>query len=281
MEIDNLIGGTTAKITGVSNARFTRSTNAAFAKCDFGLAGLAALEMERQFRRLITRSVFIRDKSLDERLTWCAGIFGKIEHYRYFESSTDIFSAAREGYEVFLAHGDDPARLAKALRRNNAILSSKIKVALMAHSSPGDRALLLNAGFDLVADCRMQKAEYVARIVAIYTRSFKHAASVMGPFDGFRTVLRKYFAESVKVHEMRDRELLLLARLAARLNHSVHSRELRKAAAGQVSELTGRSLCVAISKLRKKLAPQYMIVSDYMSGYVLKTRVAGKPAATV
>lgn len=278
MAFDHMIGRTTAKFTVAPNTRFNKPSGAEPSHCETRLTGL---EMERQFRRLVTRSVFIRDKSLEERLAWCAEVFGKIEHYRYFESSTDIFSAAREGYEIFLAHGDDPVRLAKALRRNKAILSSKIKVALMAHSSPGDRALLLNAGFDLVADCRMHKAEYVARIVAIYTRSFKHGASVVGPLDGFRMALRKYFADAVKVDEMRDRELLLLARLAARLNHSVHSCELRKAPTGQVSELTGRSLCVAISKLRKKLAPEYTIVSDYMSGYVLKIRETGEPAATV
>lgn len=278
MEADYMIGRATAKVTGEVNSSFGHSARAQLTHCIVGLTGL---DMERQFRRLVTRSVYIRDKSLEERLAWCAEVCGKIEHYRYFENATDIFSAARAGYEIFLAHGDDPVRLAKALRRNKAILSSKIKVALMAQNTPADRALLLNAGFDLVADCRMHKAEYIARVVAIYTRSFKHAASVIGPLDGFRTVLRKYFAEAVRIEEMRDRELLLLARLAARLNHPVHSSELRKAPTGHVSELTGRSLCVVISRLRKKLAPEYEIVSDYMSGYVLKIRDAGECAATV
>lgn len=275
----NNMGRPTAKVTSVSNTLFNTRTRAVFAKSEAGLAGLTVLEMERQFRRLITRSVFIRDKSLEERFAWCAGVFGTIEHYRYFENATDIFSAAREGYEIFLAHGDDPVRLAKMFRRNKAILSSKIKVALMAHSSPADRALLLNAGFDLVADCRMEKAEYVARIVAIYTRSFKHGASVVGPFDDFRIVLRKYFSKEVATKDMRDRELLIMVRLSEKLNHPVHSSELRRAPTGHVTELTNRSLCVAISNLRKKLAPEYTIVADYMGGYVLKFRQPCERAA--
>lgn len=226
----------------------------------------------RQFGKLAARSVFIRDKTLPERLEWCGQVFGDIPQLRYFESSTGIFSAARESYDVFLAHGDDPVRLGKMLRRNKAILCSKIKVALMGQSLPLDRAQLFNAGFDLVADCRMPKEEFVARVVAIYNRSFKHAPSVFGPLDGLRTVLRKYLAGSVPIEVIRDRELLLLARLAARKKMSVHSNELRKGATGHLYELSEKSLCVAISHLRKKLAPQYQIVSDYMNGYVLKDR---------
>lgn len=281
MRDQNLTGKMTAKIAGTKNTRSSRSISAPFGKCEVGLTHLTEREMERQFRHLVTRSMFIRDRLLDERLAWCAGVLGKIEHHQYFENSTHIFSTARESYEIFLAHGDDPVRLAMVLRRNKPILSSKVKVALMAQSLPGDRVLLLNAGFDLVADCRMPKAEFVARVLAIHTRSLRHAASVIGPFNGFRTVLRKYFSQSVNVEKIRDRELLLLARLSARMNYSVHSTELCRAPTGNVSELTEGSLSVAISKLRKKIAPEYVIISDHMGGYVLKFREAGEPVATV
>lgn len=277
----HITGKITAKIAGAENASSSRSTSAPFAKCEVGLTHLTEREMERQFLHLVTRSMFIRDKLLDERLAWCAGVLGKIEHHRYSENSTYIFSTARENYDVFLAHGDDPVRLAVALRRNKSILSSKVKVALMAQSLPVDRVLLLNAGFDLVADCRMPKAEFVARVLAIYTRSLRHAASVIGPLNGFRTVLRKYFAESVNIEKIRDRELLLLSRLAARMNYSVHSTELCRAPTGNVSELTEGSLSVAISKLRKKISPKYVIISDHMGGYVLKFRETGEPVVTV
>lgn len=233
---------------------------------------VTVLEMERQFRRLRARIVFIRDRCLDERQAWLRDLYGETEQYRYFENQTDIFSAAREGYDVFVAHAEDPVRLGKLLRRNRAILTSKIKVAVMAQSTPLDRAQLLNAGFDLVVDCRMHRTEYIARIAAIRVRMYRHALSVMGPLDDLRIVLRKYVAEEIQMDTIRNRELLLLSRLAARKNLPVHASELQKSAVGQVRELTRKSLCVAISRLRRKIAPQFQIVSDYADGYVLKDR---------
>lgn len=230
------------------------------------------LEMERQFRRLRARIVFIRDRCLDERQAWLRDLYGETEQYRYFENQTDIFSAARESYDVFVAHAEDPARLGKVLRRNRAILTSKIKVAVMAQSTPLDRAQLLNTGFDLVVDCRMHPTEYIARIAAIRVRMYRHALSVMGPLDDLRIVLRKYVAEEIHMDTIKNRELLLLSRLAARKNMPVHASELQKSAVGQVRELTRKSLCVAISRLRPKIAPQFKIVSNYADGYVLKDR---------
>lgn len=227
-------------------------------------------EMERVFRRLNTRIVFLRDKALDERSRWIEAIYGEHQQFRYFEHLTSAFSAARDDYKVFIAHGEDPARLGKVLRRNRAILTTKIKVAVMAQSLPQDRALLLNSGYDLVVDSRMEREEFVARIATIYNRNFRHAPRIVGPLDDLRLVLRRYVAPAVPVESLSNRELLLLARLAARKGHSVHSAELQKSAEGHHTELTRKSLCVAISRLRRKISPAFQVVSDHMEGYVFR-----------
>lgn len=238
------------------------------------------LEMERHFKRLSTRSVFLRDRLLGERNDWLAEIYGTLDQFRYFEHSTAPFSAAREAYDVFIGHGDDAPRLAKMLRRNRAILAGKVKVALMAQRAPGDRALLLTAGYDVVVDCRMPRAEYVARITAIHVRSYRHAPSVIGPLEDLRVVLRKYVADNVGMNTLTENELLLLTRLAARKNLSVHCHELQRSATGHIPTRNRKSLCVAISRLRRKLAPAYRIVSDYMDGYVLADAVVPTAAST-
>ena len=101
----------------------------------------------------------------------------------------------------------------------------------------------------------------------------------MGPLEDLRIVLRKYVVESVDMARMGNTELLLLARLAARKGRSVHSIELQKSAEGQVRARSRKSLCVSISRLRRKLRPEYTIVSDYMNGYVFKDVVPLQPAA--
>lgn len=229
-------------------------------------------EMERIFRKLDTRIVFLRDKALDERMAWLTEIYGNLAQFRYFEHSTIAFSSAREDYCVFIAHGEDPLRLGKILRRNRPILASRIKVALMAQSLPQDRAQLLNAGYDLVVDTRMAPAEFVARIASIHTRQFRHAPRIVGPLNDLRVVLRRFVAPDVPMESLSNRELLLLARLAARKGLSVHASELAKSAEGHHTELTRKSLCVAISRLRRKLDPGYEIVSDYLNGYVFRSR---------
>lgn len=229
-------------------------------------------EMERLFRKLDARIVFLHDKALHERRAWLAQIYGNLPQFRYFEHSTVAFSSAREDYRVFIAHGEDPARLGKILRRNRPILASRIKVALMAQSLPQDRAQLLNAGYDLVVDTRMAPAEFVARIASIHIRQFRHAPRIVGPLNDLRVVLRRFVAPAVPMESLSNRELLLLARLAARKGLSVHASELAKSAEGHHTELTRKSLCVAISRLRRKLDPAYEIVSDYLNGYVFRNR---------
>lgn len=263
-----------AQAAAAQNFARSQGMHSDVASCSPIPGNISVLEMERQFRRLSARIVFIRDRCLEERQAWLRDLYGDIMQYRYFESQTDIFSAARESYDVFIAHAEDPVRLGKLLRRNRAILTSKIKVAVMAQSTPTDRAQLLNAGFDLVVDCRMHRTEYIARVAAIHIRNYRHALSVIGPLDDLRVVLRKYVAEDIPMEAMSNRELLLLARLAARKNKSVHATELQKSAVGQVRELTRKSLCVALSRLRRKISRQYQIVSDYAEGYVLKERTA-------
>lgn len=240
---------------------------------------MTAAEMARRFRRLSTRMVFLRDRAVEERSAWLREIYGECDQFRYFEHATAVFSSVHGNYDVFLAHGDDPVRLARLLRRNRPILMPKIKIALMSHSTPTDRAQLLNGGYDLVADCRMLRPEYVARVVAIHARSMLHAPRILGPLEDLRIVLRKYVVESVDMARMGNTELLLLARLAARKGRSVHSIELQKSAEGQARARSRKSLCVSISRLRRKLRPEYTIVSDYMNGYVFKDVVPLQPAA--
>lgn len=232
-------------------------------------------EMERTFRKLDPRIVFLRDKAFEERTAWLEQLYGQHEQFRYFEHSTVAFSSAREDYHVFIAHGEDPVRLGKVLRRNRPILASKIKVALMGQSLPQDRAQLLNAGYDLVVDTRMAAEEFIARLASIHTRHFRHAPRIIGPLHDLRIVLRRFIAPHVPMESLSNRELLLLARLAARKGLSVHSSELAKSAEGHHTELTRKSLCVAMSRLRRKLDPAYQIVSDYLNGYVFQDRPAG------
>lgn len=232
-------------------------------------------EMRKLFCQIRTRVVFIRDKATEARNEWITDMYGEVPQYRYFENSTAAFSAVRNDYQVFLAHGEDSRRLSKILRTNRAILGSKIKIALMGQSLPQDRAQLLNAGYDLAVDTRMAKEEFVARVTTIFNRHYRHAPRIIGPLDDLRIVLRRFVKPSVPAESLNNRELLLLARLAARKGMSVHVSELQRSANGHNYELTAKSLCVAISRLRSKLAPQFCIVSDYMNGYVFKECEAG------
>lgn len=118
----------------------------------------------------LSRILYLNDSNVSLRRDWLISVFTDFEDARYTELDTNLLVSSINHYSLFLLHGDDVSRMAKIIRCNSEILAGKLKIALCHMSSPAERAILLNSGFDDVFDLKMDRVEALSRIFAIKRR---------------------------------------------------------------------------------------------------------------
>lgn len=175
---------------------------------------------------------------------------------------TDI-CPSRSDFDLLVVTGNDVRRVRQLLRLYRPILRRKPKIAVLQSSSPRDRAILLNAGFDDVMDPRMPVPEGQARAVSLVKR---YDMTIAG-------LPRVAADETPDVERMisgplsrREAEVcgLLLARSPEPVAIAALSRSI-----GGLRPIARSSLRVLISNLRTRLRRGVSIEYTYPSAYAV------------
>lgn len=183
-----------------------------------------------------------------------------------FGSSPEILtSRAEPTFDFVVFGGEDAARLAKFMRVYGMMFHDKPKLCVCMRSQPAQRAGLLMAGFDDVADVRRTAPEeFMARVAAILRRY------------GRARVLRQQFTNEYA----RLDQICQVSKLSARQRQIVLSllnapgailtrHALLRAARGEHDDMSAESLKTMISMIRKHLRPGYAIVAQVPAMYRL------------
>ncbi|MCH7627918.1 MAG: response regulator transcription factor [Proteobacteria bacterium] len=187
---------------------------------------------------------------------------------RRFISETYIanFMDGEEPYAVAIVAANDLERARKFLRYNKPLLSAKLKIALLASSRPPQRATLLMAGFDDVFDTRTNIAEAQLRIAAMSRRNAIYGqASRRRGLGGGAATLKAAFASPLT-----PRELQVASLLAAHMSTGLPRSAILSEFGIESQPLSHAALKVVISKLRAKLAPGWIILSNRGYAYRLQ-----------
>lgn len=223
------------------------------------------LREARQHSRLHFRYIAMRGSESLERQAWIDQLpasYGAMD----FGSSPEILtSRAEPTFDFVVFGGEDAARLAKFMRAYGTMLHDKPKLCVCMRSHPGQRAVLLMAGFDDVADVRRASPEeFMARVTAIQRRY------------GRARVLRQQFTNEYA----RLDQICQVSKLSARQRQIVLSllnapgailtrHALLRAARGEHDDMSAESLKTMISMIRKHLRPGYAIVAQVPAMYRL------------
>ena len=213
----------------------------------------------------LVRYLHVRDEASDLRDAFVRTVFGEVARFAYSDDGTFALSRAQSDYDILILDVADPARKARYLRANRALLRQVAKFAIMHDSSPQRRARMLTAGCDDVFDVmRMPPEEALLRVDAVMRRrDHRHAAWL----DDRRAAAD--VAHIANPEGLTPRERALLAVLARHEGEAVSVQRLSQAIAPPDPARFRRSLKVSISKLRRKLYPHWYIEAAPGGGYGL------------
>lgn len=215
--------------------------------------------------RHIARYLRVRDEGTDLREAFVRAVFGDPACFAYSDEGTFALSRAEADYDILILDVTDPSRKARYLRTNRALLRRVAKFAIMQETSPQRRARMLAAGCDDVFDAsRMSVEEARLRVNAVMRRhDHRHTAWL----DDRRAAAD--IAHIATPAALTPRERALLIALARQEGEPVAVQRLCQAVAPPDAARFCRSLKVSISKLRRKLQPDWRIGSAPGGGYVL------------
>lgn len=200
-----------------------------------------------------------------ERLRWIDGLEAR---YRQFDigSNPDILtSRAEPEFDFVVFGGEDANRLARFMREHARMLHDKPKLCVCVRSQPEQRARLLSAGFDDVADLRrVGREEFMARVLSILQRY--QAASAERRRQSEQAARLQQTCEETAL-SVRQRAIVLY--LLAAPGAIATSYALRLAACREGEEMSAESLKTMISCIRKVLQPGYEIVAEAPAMYRL------------
>lgn len=167
-------------------------------------------------------------------------------------------------FDALIVCGKDPMRLRRFLRHYRPVLHSKIKIAIMPHSTPHERAGLLNSGFDDVFEEKFDPLEVKLRVAAIYRRikvyrARREVSAMISDADR-----RRFFLAEPTI-----REAFLFNMMMSTPGQSVPTSRLCSPPGGKYTQVTQKSLQVYLAGLRKKLSHAVYLRHDGTAGYSL------------
>ncbi len=223
------------------------------------------------------RYLTVRDEGSDSREAFVRAVFGDLACFPFFDEGTFPLSRAETDYDILILDAADPARMARYLRINRAMLRNVAMFAIMQDSSPPRRARMLVAGCDDVFDCaRISKEEAALRVDAVMRRYKAREAT--------RQEGRRFAADVAHIaapHLLTPRECALLKALTTQSGKAISAQQLCRFVAPQDPAPFKRSLKFAISRLRGKLYPHWRIKCVADTGYALVRVDVGLPEVTV
>jgi DNA-binding response OmpR family regulator len=218
----------------------------------------------------LARYISLNDCHVIQRDAFVQEIFPDVRRRAFADSETFALSKATDVYQILLIGGNDVPRMCRFLRHNQAILRSVIKIAVSCNLAPGERARLLNDGFDDVLCCRRTRVtEARARITAIDTRMeiARQARLASRPEQPDVT-------QFCDPDSLTGREYEILAALAQNTGVAKSLDQICRSIKPDDPAKFKRSAKVVISKLRRKIASDCAILSDHNNGYVLYKDIA-------
>lgn len=123
-------------------------------------------DVELQFRYIA-----VSGTGSAERLGWIDGLAAGYRQFDFGSNPDILTSRADPEFDFVVFGGEDSHRLARFMRAHGFMLQDKPKLCVCLRSQPDQRAKLLSAGFDDVADTRrVGQEEFMARVQAILKR---------------------------------------------------------------------------------------------------------------
>lgn len=212
-----------------------------------------------------------RDQASDERQAYVCSVFDDLVCFPFSDEGTFALSRADEDNDVLMLDAADPARMARYLRVNRALLRNVAKFAIMQDSSPPRRARMLTAGCDDVFDSTRVSSEEARLRVAAVIRRYHARWATRNKDQGIAADMAQFAAPNT----LTPRELALLSALAEQRGKSMSVQRLSRFVAPPDTAQFRRSLKFSISRLRRKLYPQWRIESAPDKGYALLRFNAG------
>lgn len=218
----------------------------------------------------IFRVMEIPDRARVARRQWLSQILRWDQHYIHSHKSIDFLSQLTGAFEILLVSGNDIRRALAIVKQTREALPRKATIPILSHCTTADCVALLNRGADDVLHCEMPTEEAVMRRLQWRSR---RAAEHSGSLAVLESRLR-----SLAVGRLAPLEHALLTVLAETPESIIsYSRIVSRIRRSGVQTMGGKSLSVVACNLRKKLARDVRIVSEYGRGYAL---IAEKPMAS-
>lgn len=216
----------------------------------------------------IFRVVEIPDRARVARHQWLSQFLRWDQHFIHSHNSVDFLMQLTGAFEILLISGNDMRRLFAIVKQAREALPSKAVIPVLSHSTMKDCCALLNRGADDVLHCEMPIEEACARLHAIMRRL--EWRSRLATERGEARALLERKLRTLAVDRLSPLEQALLTALAEAPERVMpYSRIVSRIRRSGVQTVGGKSLSVAACNLRKKLAPNVHIVSDYGHGYAL------------
>jgi len=216
----------------------------------------------------IFRVVEIPDRARVARHQWLSQFLRWGQHYIHSHNSVDFLSQSTGAFDILLISGNDIRRLLAIVKQAREALPSKAVIPVLSHSTMKDCCALLNRGADDVLHCEMPIEEACARLHAIMRRL--EWRSRLATERGEARALSERKLRTLAPGRLAPLEQALLTALAEAPERVMsYSRIVSRIRRCGVQTVGGKSLSVVASNLRKKLAPNIHIVSDYGRGYAL------------
>lgn len=223
----------------------------------------------------IFRVMEIPDRARVARHQWLSQLLRWDQHYIHSPNSFDFLSQATGVFEILLVSGNDIRRVFTIVKQTREALPRKVIIPILSHCTTADCVALLNRSADDVLHCEMPIEEGIARLHAVMRRLQWRSRLAAERSESHALLERK--TRSLAVGRLTPLEHALLMALAEAPERVIpYSRIVSRIRRSGVQTMGGKSLSVIACNLRKKLARNVHIVSEYGYGYALVTE---KPMA--
>lgn len=202
------------------------------------------------------------------QIEYISKIVDSADYSTVSENYISNISSSQNNYDVLFVSGNDPRRMSKLVRLYRPVLADKTKIAVLARSTPPERALLLNGGFDDVFDLRTNPIEARCRVLAHVRRYDVHRRKIADQ-ELRRTNTQRSDNMQFFTRKLTRVETDIFNKLLASLNRPVPLQDLCARPTSDDGPLSHKSLQVFICRIRRKLIPGLKIRLSGSDGYQL------------